>query len=696
MYRRIWLGLTLTLLIACSDDSAGPTPDADPVSPTASSALVSAPVEPASAMRGESSVRTDGPRVFVSMPPGSEPGGTGVTIRVLRTDVSVSVPMVDGGFDPVAVEAVAGDSLAITVARPSGAEVGYARVPAGSKPVVVRTSPRHRRIDVPLNHIIQVVFNEPMDSASLVTTVRLRRGQLEVPGKVTGLALNGDILAAVFEPVTPLEAGTDYTLVISESARSRQGTPLAAPVQATFTTGDGSTAGAAIIVTVTTTGSDLDQDGYASTIWAGAGKPPVAQATIANNGSFTADNLEPGAHSIWLEGISLNCKDSESGPLGAPGAPLSKSVSVEAGQRATLLFEITCRPVGAGTLGVTTSTTGADIDADGYLFSINGGPGQAIGANATVTIPNLVDTAFYSVELKGVRGNCRQLQPSYQWWGVLAADAVTPAAFSIECEAATFTPAGTIAFVSATDNGSAIWISNADGTDRVQLTDGAAYDTYPTWSPDGQRLAFTRDENGGSDIYVMNADGSQQTRLTFVGDGWDPDWSPDGELIAFRHSGGVYVTAADPGARGFLQRVGAHTFLSGSPAWSPDGSRIAFVGSTPGGTLGELYVIDADGSGLRKVDLDAGAGSIVQGPAWSPDGHTIAVSVAADPLAGQVWLVNEDGSGSRVVAEGWSPVWSPDGSGLAFQRGETVRYVGTDGGASIETIESGADPAWRP
>ena len=72
----------------------------------------------------------------------------------------------------------------------------------------------------------------------------------------------------------------------------------------------------------------------------------------------------------------------------------------------------------------------------------------------------------------------------------------------------------------------------------TQLTDDTD-DRYPSWSPDGQRIAFDsfRDGEGYWAVYVMDADGKNQTLLTdHTVDAWAPSWSPDGQRIAFNSS----------------------------------------------------------------------------------------------------------------------------------------------------------------
>jgi Tol biopolymer transport system component len=88
---------------------------------------------------------------------------------------------------------------------------------------------------------------------------------------------------------------------------------------------------------------------------------------------------------------------------------------------------------------------------------------------------------------------------------------------------------GKIAFTSSDD----IYLVNADGSGQARLTDSAASDLGPSFSPNGSRIAFASDRAGPYEIYVMNADGSGETRLTHnSASDAEPAFSPDGRRIA--------------------------------------------------------------------------------------------------------------------------------------------------------------------
>jgi Tol biopolymer transport system component len=178
-------------------------------------------------------------------------------------------------------------------------------------------------------------------------------------------------------------------------------------------------------------------------------------------------------------------------------------------------------------------------------------------------------------------------------------------------------------------------VMDADGTNQVRLTDNAASDRNPAFSPnpDGSRIAFTSTRvPSGSDIFVMGAvdsdnDGNGDNLVRFTGAQSDssPAWSPDGTKIAFQSGrddpqGDIYVMDAAPesGTNKAL-RLTDTTEGDFEPNWSPDGSKIVFTSGRDGNF--EIYVMNADGSAPKRLTKKGPRDS---SPAWSPDGSKIA------------------------------------------------------------------------
>ncbi len=242
---------------------------------------------------------------------------------------------------------------------------------------------------------------------------------------------------------------------------------------------------------------------------------------------------------------------------------------------------------------------------------------------------------------------------------------------------------GQIAFQSQRNsNSDDIWVMNPDGSSQTNLTNSLSPDDIdPDWSPDGTKIAFSSTIDGPlpphgtfGDIYVMDADGSNRIRLTNdpAGD-VSPFWSPDGTKIGFTRAIGndfeVWVMDADGSNQINLTNHPARDGIAGA-CWSPDGGKIAFTTDRDSGD-GEIYVMDANGSNpINLTNRPGGDGN----PDWSPDGTKIAfTNFTQGPQASDIYVMDANGANQVRLThpsphiDDW-PAWSPDGTKIAFTR----------------------------
>lgn len=151
-----------------------------------------------------------------------------------------------------------------------------------------------------------------------------------------------------------------------------------------------------------------------------------------------------------------------------------------------------------------------------------------------------------------------------------------------------------------------ILIMNNDGSDLVRLGTSGTTDEQPSWSPDGNKIAFVSYRGGNSNIWVADSDGSHARQITDLpGENWMPAWSPDGSQIAFTsHSTGTWeINLMDADGGNLRQVTTANELRSDNwgPVWSPDGTRMAFASLRGGRTA--VYLMDADGSGVEALGV---------------------------------------------------------------------------------------------
>jgi TolB protein len=175
-----------------------------------------------------------------------------------------------------------------------------------------------------------------------------------------------------------------------------------------------------------------------------------------------------------------------------------------------------------------------------------------------------------------------------------------------------------IAFACHAESHPDLCLTKQDGSHRIRITKGRTADLFPTWSPDGSRIFFIRILSGDAadygDVYVVNVDGTDLTRITSGQRIGDYALSPDGSQLIVHDTKTSTIQRIDPYSGSSSTVVdtdfGAHYV---HPAWSPDGTEIALAGDTANPL--DLYVVNADGSGLMKVPN----GEAASDPAWKPE-----------------------------------------------------------------------------
>lgn len=261
---------------------------------------------------------------------------------------------------------------------------------------------------------------------------------------------------------------------------------------------------------------------------------------------------------------------------------------------------------------------------------------------------------------------------------------------------------------------------NPDGTGLQRLTDDDLPEGNPVLSPDGTHIAYDaiRSETAPVwQVYVEAADGSDEVVVTpldaGLGDCREPAWSPSGDRLAFSCAprdyvllglSEIYVANADgSGLRRLTYSPAFSGALNVAPDWSPDGQRIAFSSTRDTYKAGygvfRLYTMAADGADVTRLTgllpyPGAGTPATWDGnPAWSPDGQWILYdSNRADWNGSDLWHVRLDGSGSaRIVANATHPDWSPAGDRITFSREGDVWLAATDGAEPIDLTASSGD-----
>jgi imidazolonepropionase-like amidohydrolase/Tol biopolymer transport system component len=264
-----------------------------------------------------------------------------------------------------------------------------------------------------------------------------------------------------------------------------------------------------------------------------------------------------------------------------------------------------------------------------------------------------------------------------------------------------------------------IYVMPISGGTPTRIAEGLSYEQQPRWSPDGTRIAFVSDRGGGDNVWIMNADGSDKRQLTKEDFRLlnQPSWSPDGRyIVAKKHfttgrslgTGEVWLYHVEGGKGVLLVKRKDEKFQKelGEPTFAADGKSVYFTRNiTPGGTFQyaqdsntELFAIDRyelESGETHRVT--AGNGGAVR-PSPSPDGKYLAF-VRRERAKSKLYVRDLASGNERKVydaldqdmQETWAVTgvypnmdWTADSKEVVFWAGGKIRRVPVSGGEARE------------
>ena len=223
-----------------------------------------------------------------------------------------------------------------------------------------------------------------------------------------------------------------------------------------------------------------------------------------------------------------------------------------------------------------------------------------------------------------------------------------------------------------------LYLIPAGGGAERRLTDAPGEDGLARWTPDGERILFTSLRTGNYQLYEVPASGGEARRIrTNAATEYQADYSPDGKRLAFlTNLDGPERLVIQDLASGVMRDLVHHGdgVIFGNPHWSPDGRMITFSSNYRIGH--HIYVVEVATGKERRISPITSGGCE---PHFSRDGKKV-VYVGRRHLSGESRLVEHDlATDEEKALVSWpalnyDPVYSPDGSELAFASKVTGEY----------------------
>jgi hypothetical protein len=397
-------------------------------------------------------------------------------------------------------------------------------------------------------------------------------------------------------------------------------------------------------VTTSTSGTDLDPDGYSLSIDGDPGRAVGVTDTLDVAG------VPEGDRTLSLGGVAGNCAVQGDNP---------RTVHIVSGSTAETAFVVVCGPL-AGALFVTTVTTGEQPDTDGYGVTVDSGPSLPVAANDTVTIGGLT-AGSHQVALSGIAANC-QLQGDNPQTVTVAAGDTLAVSFTLHC------PVALVSRWSPVNSGTRLSLTDVWGTGGSDVfAVGQADQTFESiilhydgtaWSPQLDRRNIVLSGiwgSSGSDVYAVGFDVNAQEPALIVhfdGNQWrnlagppvDPSIPVFFQSVWGSSASDVFIVGA------FDLDFGGH----GSVLVHCDGTQCVFMGNPEEDFLNLVDVWGSSPTDVYAVgnvntpDTEGDIGTILH-----YDGQTWTTVLQRDG----VHFTSISGTGATdVVAVGWDGV----------------------------------------